>query len=152
MTIEMAHTVVNRAGQVVFDIDPRLGPTDGLSRVMDGLESVSIALAATPTSGFLWTCHEGIWRVGTVSAAHTVVGGAGAAMQVAVCPQSVAPASGTNQLTAALDLTITAPAARFGTLIASPTLLTRGDSVAFVGSGTLTGLIGNLTVNMWRVG
>jgi len=157
MPISQGESVVNRFGQIVFDVDRDLGARDflvtGNPRVLDGSKNMTVALAAAmATSGFLWTCHEGIWRVGTVSAAYTVAGGASAALQLAVCPQSVAPGSGVNQLTAALDLTTTAPAVKFGTLIATPTVLTRGDSIAYVMSGTLTGLVGVATVGMWRVG
>jgi hypothetical protein len=153
MPIDQAHTVVNRSGAVIFDVDPLLGPRDGTSRVMDGLESVTLQLlAASPTAGHLWTCHEGVWRLGTVSEIHSVVGGAAAAAQLYVTPSGTAPGSGTSQLTGTLDLTATANAVRFGTSITTPTLLLRGDSLCYVLTGTLTGLVGSLTVNMWRVG
>lgn len=153
MPIDQAFSVVSRTGQVIFDVDPLIGPKDQQSRVMDGLEAVSMQLlAATALASPLWTCHEGIWRVGTVSVYTTVVGGAAAAVQIVVCPQSVAPGSGINQLTAGFDLTLTAPNVRFGTLITTPTLMTRGDSLAAVLTGTVTGLVAALTVNMWRVG
>jgi hypothetical protein len=153
MPIDQAFSVVSRTGAVIFDVDPLSGPKDSTSRVIDGAKILSMQLlAATAAASPLWTCHEGIWRVGTVSVYTTVVGGAAAAVQIVVCPQSVAPGSGTNQLTAGFDLTLTAPNVRFGTLITTPTLITRGDSLAAVLTGTLTGLVAALTVNLWRVG
>jgi hypothetical protein len=153
MPIDQAHTVVSRTGAVIFDLDPLLGPKDSMSRVMDGLESITIQLlAASPTAGHLWTAHEGIWRLGTASEIHAVVGGAAAALQLYVTPSGTAPGSGTAQLTGTIDLTATANAVRFGTLIATPTQLLRGDSLCYVLTGTITGLVGSLTVNMWRVG
>jgi len=153
MPIERALTMVDARGSVLWDVDPSVGAKDFGARVIDGVESVTVSLlAAMAVNGFIWTVHEGIWRVGTVSESHTVAGSAGATAQVVVCPQSVAVASGTVQLAAALDLTIVAPVVRFGTLIAPPTLMTRGDSLGYLMTGTLTNLVGVLTVNMWRVG
>src|SRR5215471_11616118 len=147
MPIERALTMVDARGSVLWDVDPSVGAKDFGARVIDGVESVTVSLlAAMAVNGFIWTVHEGIWRVGTVA------GSAGATAQVVVCPQSVAVASGTVQLAAALDLTIVAPVVRFGTLIAPPTLMTRGDSLGYLMTGTLTNLVGVLTVNMWRVG
>jgi hypothetical protein len=153
MPIERALTMVDARGNVLWDLDPSVGAKDFSARVIDGVESVTVSLlAAMAVNGFIWTVHEGIWRVGTVSESHTVVGGAGATAQVVVCPQSVAVGSGTLQLTAAFDLTIGAPAVRFGALVSPVTLMTRGDSLAYLMSGTLTGLVGVLTINMWRMG
>jgi hypothetical protein len=153
MPIDQAFTVVNRAGAVIFDVDPLIGPKDQTSRVIDGIESITVQLlAASPTAGHLWTAHEGIWRLGTVSENHSIVGGAAAALQLYVTPSGTAPGSGTAQLTGTVDLTATANAVRFGTLITTPTPLLRGDSLCYALTGTLTGLVGVLTVNMWRVG
>jgi hypothetical protein len=153
MPIDQAFTVVSRTGAVIFDVDPLLGPKDQISRVIDGLESVTLQLlAASPTTGHVWTCHEGVWRLGTASEIHSVVGGAAAALQLYVTPSGTAPGSGTAQLTGTLDLTATVNAVRFGTSIQAPTQLLRGDSLCYVLTGTLTGLVGSFTVNMWRVG
>ena len=108
-------------------------------------------LAGTIDS-FIWVCTEGVWQVAAVREAHTVVGGASCAAQLYVCPQAVAIASGVAQLTAVLDLTITAPAGRAGTLITTPTKMTVGDCLALDLTGTLTGLVGVLTVSLKRVG
>ena len=72
-------------------------------------------------------------------------------MQVVVCTGSVAIGSGVAQLTGALDLTVTAPAKRAGTLIASPTEIYIGDSVGIDMSGTLTGLVGQVTIGLKRI-
>jgi len=71
---------------------------------------------------------------------------------VVVSPQCAAIASGTAQLAAAVDLTAVAPSHVFPALIASPTLIMRGDGVALDYSGTLTGLVGTLSITLGRVG
>lgn len=141
-------------GTQYIDFDATTGLLkDRLNRAFNAQTSVTVQLAAgMVVDQFIWGPTEGIWQVDSVVESHTVVGGASAAAQVAVCPGSVAPASGTNQLTAALDLTVTAPAARFGVLIATPTRIMRGDSVALRMSGTLTGLAGQITVYFRRIG
>ncbi len=144
-------TLVNRTGVILVDSD-EIGIKDGSGRYFSPYDYVTHdILAATPNS-FIWTCIEGVWQIAGVAEAHTVAGGASAAVQVVVCPGSVAIASGTAQLTATLDLTVTAPAKSFGTLIATPTQIFRGDSVGLSFSGTLTGLVGMLTVQLRRVG
>ena len=115
-------------------------------------ERVVWPLLAGSLDSFIWVCTEGIWQIASVREAHTVVGGASAAVTVVVCPQAVAIASGVVQLTAVLDLTITAPAGRAGTLITTPTKMTVGDAVAVDFSGTLTGLVGAITVSLKKVG
>lgn len=124
---------------------------DATGKVYDPFHRIVYPLLAASVDTFIWTCQEGVWRVRSVVEAHTVVGGSGATVTVTVCPGSVAIASGTAQLSAALDLTVTAPAKAFGTLIASPTEMSRGDSLAIDMSGTLTGLVGVLTVMLERV-
>ena len=144
-------TLVNRTGVILVDSD-EVGIKDGSGRYFSPYEHVNHDLLAASVDGFIWTCIEGVWQIAGVAEAHTVVGSSGATVQVVVCPGSVAIASGTAQLTAALDLTVTAPAKSFGTLIATPTQIFRGDSVGMDLSGTLTGLVGMLTVQLRRVG
>lgn len=140
-------------GTVFLDYDLVKGLfKDNRNRYQHGIPPITAQLLAASVDSFIWTCVEGVWVVDTVVEAHTVVGGSGATVQVVVCPGSVAVASGTAQLSAALDLTVTAPAKQFGTLIATPTQMLRGDSLAIDMSGTLTGLVGVLTVQLARVG
>src|SRR5262245_49718234 len=103
------------AGVISMDFDPIAGLLKGgLGRAVHPVHQVTIPLAVGTPDSFVWTCMEGIWRVDGAVESHNVVGGAGASVQVVVCPGSVAIASGTAQLTAALDLTVTAPAKQFG--------------------------------------
>lgn len=140
-------------GTTFIDFDPVTGLLkDRNNRAFQSAPTVAVSLFATMVDSFIWSPTEGIWQVDAVAESHTVVGGSGAQVQVVVCPGSVAIASGTAQLTAALDLTVTAPACRFGTLIASPTRIMRGDSVGVDVNGTLTGLVGQLTVTFRRIG
>ena len=143
--------LVNRVGATILETDD-VGMKDATARYVSPYEFLTVDLLAAMVDNFLWTCIEGIWQVAGVAEAHTVVGGASCAVQVVVCPGSVAIGSGTAQLTATLDLTVTAPAKSFGTLIASPTQIFRGDSVGIDISGTQTGLVGKLTVQLKRIG
>lgn len=153
MQILQAFRVVGRGptGTPLFDVDET-----GVKDIVQGsyfsaFDRLNIPLLATSVDSFWWVCQEGTWRVASVAEAHTVVGGSGATVNVVVCPQAVAIASGTAQLSAALDLTVTAPAKAFGTLIASPTDIRRGDCIGIDMSGTLTGLVGILSIMIKRV-
>jgi hypothetical protein len=147
-----AFTLKNLAGVTQVDYDPILGGLkDGTGKMHLTWLDKSWPLLAASVDSYIWTCIEGIWQLYAVGESHTVVGGSGATVQLVVCPGSVAIGSGTAQLTAALDLTVTAPAKSFGTLIASPTLMYKGDSLAVDLSGTLTGLVGQLTYLLKRI-
>jgi hypothetical protein len=122
------------------------------NRFFTPYDSRSLGINVNSVDTFIWGVHEGIWQIAGALEGHTVVGGASAAVQIVVCPQGVAIASGVPQLSAAFDLTITAPVVRFGTLIASPTRMTRGDLVAVDFTGTLTGLVGMVDILFKRVG
>jgi hypothetical protein len=154
--IEQALSIRGRANTLgvaplVADMD-ELGLRDSTGRYFNPFHILSWPLLVGSISSFVWHCHEGLWQVNSVSEAHTVVGGAGAAASVVVCPQAVAIGSGVAQQTAVFDLTITAPTYRFATLIASPTVMSRGDALAVLFAGTLTGLVGTLQITLKRVG
>ncbi len=149
--IERSIKVVNRAGVTLFESD-EVGIKDVGGRYLTHKDRFTALLLAATVSNYLWTPQEGIWVVTGVSSTHSVVGGASAAVMPVVCLGSVAVASGTAQLTAALDLTLTAPRSQYGTLIATPTQFVRGDALGLLMSGTLTGLVGAVTVEVARVG
>ena len=109
-------------------------------------------ILAASVSSFVSVAHDGVWVVSSVAEAHTVVGGSGATVIVVVCPQRVAIASGVEQTSAAFDLTTTAPNGGFGTMIASPTPMTRGDAIGIKFAGTLTGLVGVIDIVVKRIG
>lgn len=122
------------------------------ARFFTDYDSVEIPLLASTVDGGIWAVHSGIWQVMSVIEYHTVVGGSGANVTVVVCPGGVAIASGVAQLTAEIDLTVTAPVRQFGTLITTPTRIQPGDVVGINMSGTLTNLVGMLSVAFKRVG
>jgi hypothetical protein len=154
--LEQALSIRGRANTLgvtplIADMD-ELGLRDSLGRYFSPYHTLDWPLLVGSISSFIWHCHEGLWQVHSVSEAHTVVGGAGCTATLVVCPQAVAIGSGTAQLTAVLDLTVTAPAYRFGTLIASPTIMSRGDALAVLMAGTQTGLVGVLHTLLKRIG
>lgn len=127
------------------------GISDRSSRYHSAWQNVSWPLLAASLSSYIWTCKEGIWQVQDVEAVVTVTGGSSATVDLLVCSGVTAPASGTSQLTAVLDIQETAPFRARGTLITTPTKLVRGDSLAVVFGGTLTGLVGLMSVQVKRV-
>lgn len=150
MPVMRSLRVVNAVGSAILDVDDQ-GVKDGLGRITLTLETVTDRLFATPLAAYMWTAVEGTWAVAFVNAKYSVVGGASCTCDVLVCPGITAPGSGTTQLTAVLDLTATAPASRNGTIIATPTRINPGDSVARVIAGTPGSLEGCLTVTLRRI-
>lgn len=151
MSIEIGTKIVTPLGVTLFEADS-LGLKDASSRYLSFYQERTFPLLAASVDSFIWTCIDGVWVLEAAVTAHTVVGGSGATVQLVHCASSVAIASGTAQLSAAIDLTVTAPAEQYGTLIASPTQFLRGDSLGIDMSGTLTGLVGVLTYRMKRIG
>lgn len=138
-------------GPTIFELDD-IGLKSALGHYLTAREYYNVRIDANSVDTFIETIHDGLWQVVSVSAAITVVGGSGATVNVVVCPGAVAIASGTAQLSAAIDLTVTAPNNQFGTLIASPTVMKRGDTFGIDMAGTLTGLVGCVTIGLGRVG
>lgn len=138
------------AGTTIFTAD-RLGARDGSNRFFTPFQHVNWPLLAASVDSYIWECVEGVWQVAGVRCMVSTAGGASAAVDVKVCSGLTAPASGTTQLTAACVLTTAGPSRGDGTLIASPTLILPGDSLAADFSGTLTALVGLLSVQLKRV-
>ena len=86
----------------------RNGIVDDSSRRLPFFTSISKELIATSVDTYLWTCPEGIWEVSRAEAIVSVTGGAGADVMVEHVTGVVAPASGTDQLTAVIDIQETA--------------------------------------------
>lgn len=141
--------VLNNAGGTVLDISDTV--KDGLGRVVQAPKFIVDRIAPTPLAAYMWTCLEGVWQVAAVNAKCSVTGGASCTCDVLVCAGVAAPGSGTTQLTATLDIEATAPFSVNGVLIASPTLIQPGDSVARVIAGTVGSVEGLLTVQLKRV-
>lgn len=151
MAIYTTLRVVDKTtGATILNVD-ETGIKDAASSVFSGTQIIRDRLFATPLAAYMWTCLEGTWRVIAVNAKYSVVGGAGATVDVLVSPGVTAPA-GTTQLTAPIALTATAPASVNGTLITTPTLILPGDSLSRVIGGTPGSLEGILTVQIRRIG
>lgn len=128
------------------------GYQDGSGKLLDAGRYVNWPLLAASVDSYIWECVEGVWSVTAVKALVSTAGGSGAQVDVKVCPGLTAPASGTTQLSAVLTLTTTGPSRADGTLIAAPTDIFPGDSIALDFGGTLTALVGMITVQIKRKG
>ena len=123
-------------------------------------EYVSTELVAgSPATGtFFWVAPYAC-QVTAVKEIHSVVGGASAAVKArkiigdAVAPNAAAGANVKELATAAFDLTASANVLRTATLSATVTdlQLAKGDRLAYVPSGTLTGLIGYMQIELKRI-
>lgn len=151
MPVEQAFTVrgAGPGGLTVLDIDER-GARDGNNRLFIPFQHVNVPLLAGSLDGYVWECIEGVWQVAAVRALVSTAGGSGAQVDVKVCAGLTAPASGVTQLSAVLTLTTTGPSRADGTLIATPTSIFPGDSVALDFGGTLTALVGLISIQMKR--
>lgn len=85
--------------------------------------------------------------------AHSVVGGASAAVDIKKCTGTTVPGSGTTMLASTFDLTATINTVVDKSLSATAADLTlaAGDRVAMDFSGTLTGLVGSVTLTFVQV-
>lgn len=149
-TFSNVQVVSSPNGTPVVTLD-ETGMKDGSNRYFAGWQAISWPLLAGSLASYMWTCKEGVWQVADVEAVVSVTGGSGATIDVLVCAGVTAPGSGVTQLSAVLDVQETAPFRARGTLIAAPTKLYRGDSVAMNIGGTLTGLVGLLSVQVKRI-
>jgi len=152
MSVERSLIIRGRGptGATVLTLDDD-GMKDSSNRIFNAFVNVQAQLLATPVANYIWRCRFGVWQVEYVNALVRVTGGTGCTCDVLVCQQVEAVASGVSQLTAVMDLEETAPFQATPALIASPTEIFPGDSVAFNYGGTATGLIGLLTVVIKRV-
>jgi len=117
-----------------------------------GTFALTIPLLASSVDTDVWIAPSPMIVV-AVRESHSVVGGASAAVRPRKITDTSAPgaaASGTVKeiTTAALDLTASINTQRSGTLVATAADLTfaAGDRLALDFSGTLTGLVGQLTI------
>ena len=141
---------VGLTGSTVLTLDEN-GMKDASNRIFTPSVTIHAPLLATPVANYIWRCWRGVWQVEYVNALVRVTGGTGCTCDVLVCQQVEAVASGVTQLGAVMDLEETAPFQATPALIASPTEIYPGDSVAFNYGGTATGLIGLLTVVIKRI-
>ena len=153
---ERSVQIVDKDGVVKSNLDGDLvgGPQGpkGYSYPDTIFISKQLLAASVDQHAFTVPNNGGNWRLVSVSSMISVSGGSSAAVDVKVVDAVTAVASGTTQLTAPLDLEETAPNKQVGTLIASLTLIIPGMSVGLDFSGTLTGLVGNITLELGRIG
>lgn len=93
------------------------------------------------------------YQIVSIKESHSVVGGAAAAVTVEKLTGTTAPGVGTAILTAAFDCTATINTTQTGTLTATTanTILAAGDRLGLVGTGTRTGLLGIVTIELKRI-
>lgn len=151
MSIERTLEVVDRSGNRVILADEN-GIVDGSGNMFDATKFFVWPLLAASVDTYIFTNYttNATYRVSAVRTMVSVVGGSGATVTVVYCPRATAIGSGTAQLTAALDLTVTAPSPLNGTLITTPNDIFPGDHLAVDFAGTLTGLVGVITVGIRR--
>jgi hypothetical protein len=80
-----------------------------------------------------------------------VIGGAGATVTVEALTGTQAPGAGVAQITAPLALNGVAHTVLNGVMVAAPQTITAGQRFGLVMAGTLTGLVGVITVAVQRV-
>lgn len=149
-----AYEVIDPEGpsETVLFTANRKGNFDSSGRFSTFFDTVHVPLIATSVDTYVWTNPEGVWEVSRAESIISVTGGTGADVMVEVCSGVTALTSGVDQLSAVLDLEETAPDKQVGTLIATPTSIFPGDNVSVYFTGTLTGLVGNLTITLKRTG
>jgi hypothetical protein len=92
---------------------------------------------------------DGAYIFTGIKEVHSVAGGTGATVDIEKLTGTTAPGSGTALLTAALDVHgVAANTVQSGTLITTTASLTlaAGDRLGLVVAGTLTGLVGSVTI------
>jgi len=114
------------------------------------IEEITVPLIATSPSQSIFIADDNYQVVG-VQAVADVLGGAGATVTVEVLTGVQAPGAGVAQLTAPLALNGVAHQVVTGTLIAAPTTAAAGNRIGIVMAGTLTGLVGYVTIAIQRV-
>lgn len=146
----VGQTVVTMDGNGINVASPGLLKAD--SNVINNEQIVTFALVAATVDQHIWIAPEGFWQVSKVRYMPRVAGSDAGAVtaDVKVTSGVTAPASGTTQLTATLNLKGTADTLQVGTVIASPTVIKQGDTVALDVTGTLTAVVGLLEVTLKR--
>ena len=130
--------------------DVKLIPTEYVSTEL---------VAASPATGTHFWVAPYPCQVTAVKEIHSVVGGAAAAVKVRKiigdgnAPNAAAGANVKELHTATFDLTASANVLRAGTLVSTVAdlQLNVGDRLAYSPSGTLTGLIGYLQVELKKI-
>lgn len=114
---------------------------------VDGLIRISTIILAASVDQPVFIADRA-YVVVSAKEIHSVVGSTSAAVQYKKCTGTTAPASGTAIATGTFDLTATINTTQTATLsaTASDYTLAAGDKLALDFSGTLTGLVGVVTI------
>jgi hypothetical protein len=133
--------------QVVGTTAAKRGGEIGLTRIRE-----TFFIAAASTSQRVLIADEPM-EVVAIMEAHSVAGGASAALQIEKLTGTQAPGAGTVILQSALDLTATVNTTVTATLVSTTSTLqlAAGESLAFKFSGTLTGLVGSIVIVLRRI-
>src|SRR5437660_11121885 len=114
------------------------------------VDPLVLQLVATTVSTSIFTCDD-TYQVASCTAVAETLGGAASTVTVERLTGVQAPGAGVAQLSAALALNATAHQVQNGTVKANPDTFQIGDRVGIVMAGTLTGLVGMVTVTPNRV-
>jgi hypothetical protein len=109
---------------------------------------VTLPLSATTPSSTVFIADDN-YLITQVQVVVSVVGGSGATIKVEVNTGTQAPNSGTAQ-TGAQDLAGLTPNTVTNVALTAQTAIAAGNRVGIVMAGTLTGLVGNLTIQLQR--
>lgn len=125
---------------------------DGTMRVFPNTISVTVPIVAASVDTHVFIADDA-YQVVSINEVHSVVGGSSAALSVKKCTGTTAPASGTALHATGIDLTATVNTNIVPTLVATTATLQLAatDKLAFDFSGTLTGLVGTVTLNLRRI-
>lgn len=120
---------------------------DGTARVVPQTIDVTVPVTASSVDSVVWIADNSY----TLTAIRHVVstGASGATAVVKKCTGTTAPASGTAMHSGSMDLNATANTTTSTTVGATSTV-TAGDRIALDFSGTLTGLVGCVTLTLKR--
>lgn len=123
-------------------------PADILAHSKDR-EVITVQLTANSVDANVYVATRPV-RVTAIREVHSVVGSTGATVGVRKATGTTAPASGTLVHTAALGLETTINTVQSATLESSLATLTlaAGDRLAIDMSGTLTGLVGVIEIEL----
>lgn len=153
MPVESALRIVGPGplGATILDIDSR-GIVSGAGYMIDSHKYIRADLLAGSIDNYIFTNNDplAIFNITNIAAQIATAGGSSAVVTVKVCTSAVAPASGVAQHSTPIDLTTVGPALIKPT-ITTTTNINPGDSISLDFGGTLTALIGCITLQLKRI-
>lgn len=126
----------------------------GTLTLTNGVEYKNFELSAPTDRNILYSMEA--WELVAVRYTSSVAGSDGSAVTLMLekCSSTTAPGSGTDLLSATIDLKTTAHNTATGALVttASTLLFAAGDRLAIDVTGTPTAVLGTLTIGYQKVG